>query len=198
MRSEIAQIVQEAVPTAPLVARDRFERLYRDHHQAVLGYCRRRTSAQDARDAVAETFTVAWRRLDQVPEGDGTLPWLFAVAYRVVGHRWRQLRRERKLSQKLRTVTEVANPGPELQIVRSREHDQVIHAADRLSRRDREILRLRVWEELSYAEIAVVLGTGVEAAKQRFHRAKERLAAEYDRLDSRRPGLGSATPGGHR
>ncbi|HEY7668545.1 MAG TPA: hypothetical protein VIE12_10530 [Actinomycetota bacterium] len=42
----------------------------------MLGYVLRRTDPEEANDVIAETFTVAWRRLEQVPEGDGALPWL--------------------------------------------------------------------------------------------------------------------------
>jgi RNA polymerase sigma-70 factor (ECF subfamily) len=35
--------------------------------------------AEDAADVVAETFLVAWRRLDSVPGGDEARLWLYAV-----------------------------------------------------------------------------------------------------------------------
>ena len=40
---------------------------------------------------------------------------------------------------------------------------------------DREVLRLFAWEQLTTAEIAVVLGVSANAAGVRLHRAKERL-----------------------
>ena len=59
-------------------ARARFEGLFRDHHVAVVGYVRRRALQEAVDDIVGETFLVAWRRLDCVP--DEELPWLSAVA----------------------------------------------------------------------------------------------------------------------
>jgi RNA polymerase sigma-70 factor, ECF subfamily len=47
--------------------RARFERMWRDCAPAVAAYALRRTSPEAVEDAVAETFLVAWRRLDEVP-----------------------------------------------------------------------------------------------------------------------------------
>ena len=55
----------------------RFERLYDRHHAHVTAYCRRRVSADRVEDLVAETFLVAWRRIDDVPDGEAGLPWLY-------------------------------------------------------------------------------------------------------------------------
>ena len=60
--------------------RERFERLYDACYAPVLGYaCRRTDSIDDARDVVSETFMTAWRRLDEVPDGDRARLWLFGT-----------------------------------------------------------------------------------------------------------------------
>ena len=59
---------------------ERFESLFREHHAAVRGYALRRGPPDMAPDVVAETFLVAWRRLDDVPADP--LPWLYGVARR--------------------------------------------------------------------------------------------------------------------
>jgi hypothetical protein len=66
------------------LAENRFAELYRDHGRFVLAYALRRAVPEDAADVVAETFLVAWRRLDDVP-GDGRARlWLYGVAHRVL------------------------------------------------------------------------------------------------------------------
>jgi DNA-directed RNA polymerase specialized sigma24 family protein len=67
----------------------RFEALFRDHHQAVLSYCRRRMVGADAEDLAADVFAVAWRRLDEVPHADAEKAWLLGVAYRSIATRSR-------------------------------------------------------------------------------------------------------------
>jgi RNA polymerase sigma-70 factor (ECF subfamily) len=59
---------------------ERFERLFREHGDAVYRYAVRRDPGA-AEDVVAEAFLVAWRRLDDVPRG-AELPWLLGVARR--------------------------------------------------------------------------------------------------------------------
>jgi RNA polymerase sigma-70 factor, ECF subfamily len=63
----------------------------------VLAYAVRRTpDPQDAADVVAETFLVAWRRLDAVPSGEQARPWLYGVARHTLANRQRsELRRNR-------------------------------------------------------------------------------------------------------
>ena len=79
----------------------RFAEIYRRYSRQLHAYCVRRTPASQAPDAVAEVFLVAWRRVGQIPEGDAALPWLYAVAYRVLSHQWRHKARSRRLIERL-------------------------------------------------------------------------------------------------
>ena len=88
----------------------RFNQLYRRHHTANQDYCKRRVPDEMVDDVVAEVFLTAWRRLDDVPEGDATGLWLYRVAYRVVGHQWRGVARQRRLRTRLGVV--VPRPAP--------------------------------------------------------------------------------------
>jgi hypothetical protein len=71
----------------PFAAHDereaRFARLFTDAERDILAYALRRVARpEDAADIVAETFLVAWRRLEDVPAGDGARLWLYGVARR--------------------------------------------------------------------------------------------------------------------
>jgi len=57
----------------------------------------------------------------------------------------------------------------------------VLDAMARLRPGDREVLQLAQWEELSHAEIGVVLGCSAHAVDQRMHRAMRRLKSELPR-----------------
>jgi hypothetical protein len=63
----------------------RFGELYGRYYRSVHAYCRRRLASDAVDDAVAEVFLTAWRRLPDVPDGDGALVWLYGVAHRVIG-----------------------------------------------------------------------------------------------------------------
>jgi DNA-directed RNA polymerase specialized sigma24 family protein len=71
--------------------------------------------------------------------------------------------------------------------------DRVVAALDRLSAREREALQLVLWEELSHAEAAQVLGCSANAVAIRIHRAKIRLRRELSATElpaTERPGTG--------
>lgn len=160
-----------------------FRRCYEAHYRDVLAYCRRRVGETDAHDATSEVFMVAWRRIEDRPEEERLRAWLFGIAYRVIGHRWRSRTRYARLKQRVAGAADTATPHDPATVVVQRAQDRrVREAAGRLSPTDQEILRLAGWEELPHAEIAVVLGISVAAVDQRFHRAKKRLAREYDRI----------------
>jgi len=160
----------------------RFAEFYRRYGKQLHAYCARRTHGSQAADAVSETFLVAWKKIEEVPSGEATLPWLYGVAYRVLSHQWRHRARSRRLIEKLQGFPDIEPPSPDLLLVRNEEYRLVLKASSRLRPIDQEILRLTLWEELSHADVAVVLGIEAAAVKQRAYRARRNLANEYQRL----------------
>jgi RNA polymerase sigma-70 factor (ECF subfamily) len=60
--------------------RKRFEALYAEHYAPIYRYVDRRVDGPEVPDVVAEVFTAAWRRLDDIPEGEATRVWLYGLA----------------------------------------------------------------------------------------------------------------------
>jgi RNA polymerase sigma factor (sigma-70 family) len=159
----------------------RFEELFRAHYPAVRGYALRRTSPETAQDAVAETFLVAWRRLDDVPAD--ALPWLFGVARRVLANQRRSAGRSAAL---LRQIGAAELPGVTAAPDEAVGEAELVHAAlASLPERDREALMLVAWHGLSGARAARAAGCTTTAFGVRLHRARRRLAA---RLAAVEPG----------
>jgi RNA polymerase sigma-70 factor (ECF subfamily) len=161
---------------------DDFRRLYDRHYDAVHAYFRRRTGPASAPDLTAEVFTIAWRRLTDVPGGAEALLWLYGVAGNVAAHQRRSLARTSRLETRLQSVPTSPPNEPDAQVVRRAEFDRVIAAADRLRPADQEILRLAAWEELPHDQIAQLLGCSVAAVDQRLHRARKRLAKGFSKI----------------
>ncbi|MEV0198432.1 RNA polymerase sigma factor [Nonomuraea sp. NPDC050691] len=168
--------------------KQRFEVIYVANYADILAYIRRRTdSHEDAADALAETFTTTWRRLDDVPEGRDARLWLFGVARRVLanGRRAESRRGElvERLGHQLAVWAEHTAAGEGLAGVQE--------AFARLSPDDREILALAGWEGLGSDEIATVLGCSRANTRLRLHRARKRLAKHLDMagVDMARIGL---------
>lgn len=151
----------------------RMEALFRRHYRDVAAYVRRRAEPDLVEDVVGETFLVAWRRLDRLPED--ARPWLLAVARKTLSTQRRARARRGSLQSKL-----AAQPSP--QATESQADLGVADALARLSERDREAITLVVWDGLSPTEAAAVVGQSAVAFRVRLHRAKRRLR---QRLDAR-------------
>lgn len=199
MPSIVAAMTGRNVPKGDRAAAEgRFERLFAAHSRAILAYALRRTRrAEDAADVLGEVMLIAWRRLDEVPTGDGTRPWLFAVARRVLANQsradTRRLRLTERLKQDLRE--ELVDGGAA--DVRS-EAGEVHAALTQLSASDRELVLLIAWEGLSPSQAARALGIGPAAARTRLHRARRRLkralADDVARRLERKPQAGGLLP----
>lgn len=179
--------------SSPDMAEDReFRAFYDRHNRHVLAYCLRRAGRWDAYDAVADTFLVAWRRWDGVPQGDvDARAWLYGVAYRALANRRRADGRRDRLTSRLES-TSVAPLGGLEDVVADREiAGRVLGALERLDEPDRELLRLVAWEELSHREIGLALGCSANAVAQRLYRARARLRRELGRRHVRRGLAGS-------
>jgi RNA polymerase sigma-70 factor, ECF subfamily len=171
----------EALPRQ--LAEARFSSLYREHGREIMGYALRRTTApEDAADALAETFLIAWRRLAEVPAGGEARLWLYGTARRVLANQRRAERRRTRLAEALR---EALWQGPDALPAPERDRVGLMRALAGLDDADRELLMLIGWEELTPAEAARVLEISPLATRARLHRARRRLRSL---LADRHPG----------
>jgi RNA polymerase sigma-70 factor, ECF subfamily len=151
---------------------ERFEALYARYYGRVLAYALRRAPAAMAQDVVADTFVVAWKRLDRLPSEP--LPWLLAVARKVMANDRRRVRRQQETLVRLQTP----GAGQQQPAVDLGELEAVAAALGRLSELDQELLKLVTWDGLSTKEAATVTGISHVACRVRLHRARRRLEAD--------------------
>jgi RNA polymerase sigma-70 factor (ECF subfamily) len=166
------------------LAEVRFRKLYADHRGEILAFALRRVAdPEDAADVLAETFLVAWRRLDDLPPQSQARFWLIGVARRALANQRRGEDRRSRLVERLRTELAV-----DLARIRVETPDggEVLAALETLHPADQELLRLNAWEGLAPTEAALVLGISSVAARSRLHRARRRLRLV---LDGRRTGF---------
>ena len=162
----------------------RFAAIYESFLRRLYGYSIRRTTPDRVDDVVAETFLIAWRRIDDVPSGDEALLWLYGVAYKVLGNQWRGHTRRQKLEDRLSAVGITPVSSVEDYLIAGEESRQALQAVSRLKRTDQEILKLAMWEEMAHQDIALVLGIRPGAVKQRLYEARKNLTREYNRLET--------------
>jgi RNA polymerase sigma-70 factor, ECF subfamily len=151
---------------------ERFNRLVREHGDAVHRYLRRRYwggDATDVEDLLADVMAIAWRRLDEVPP-DAEAPWLFGVARRRLANaRSRRSRRDRIMAP---IRPRAASPAAEDEALADLSLREALAA---LSDKEREALMLTAWEGLNPDELALVLGISVNAAAIRLSKAKSKM-----------------------
>ncbi|MCL5736369.1 MAG: RNA polymerase sigma factor [Actinobacteria bacterium] len=162
-------------------SKERFRLAYEANYPRILGYVLRRTSSpEDAADVVADTFATAWRKLDQMPDGDEATLWLYAVARKVLAnHHRKEVKRSEVMQMLVRDYEELIwhDPLPAV----SAEGSALAEAWLALRDQDRDLLGLLVWETLTTEQAAAVLCCSRSIAKLRIHRARRRLARELER-----------------
>ncbi|NUT40669.1 MAG: RNA polymerase sigma factor [Thermoactinospora sp.] len=146
--------------------------MYDECRQRVWAYVVSRAGRQVADEVVSETFAIAWRKFDQVPQH--ALPWLLGVARNVLRDSIRAEARRDGLQRELQEwiTGDVADHVAE--------RLGVLKAMARLTQDEREILILVAWQGLSPRDCAKVLGCSVPTFRVRLHRARKRLQAELD------------------
>lgn len=156
--------------------RERFSRVFEAHYALVHAFAERRVGRDLADEVTAETFLVAWRRLEVVPAEP--LPWLCGVARNVV------LRQRRASARQAQTRDLIARERPGPIGEDDGEHDGLWRAWQQLSDTDREVLSLTVWEELSVRDAAMVLGVPASLFSVRLYRARRRLERHLQQTTS--------------
>jgi RNA polymerase sigma factor (sigma-70 family) len=157
---------------------EHFRDIYESVRRRVFAYALRRTSSpEDAADVVAETFAVAWRRLDDVPTGEDRILWFYATARRVLANHHRRVRRDSELIDRIGSHLRGALMSDEAV---GADRIAALSAFRRLHEADRELLMLAGWEGLDSADLARLFGCSRTAVRLRLHRARARLAREME------------------
>lgn len=153
-----------------------FEALYGKYYEKVFQIARGvLMDADEASDAVQEVFTLVYRHLGRFDRRSRFSTWLFRVAVN------RSIQEARKNKYRQRNV-ELQEAYATVADQDDTPTDPRIHAAmAKLQPADRALLVLFYWDDLSLQEIAESLDCGVNAAKTRLYRARERFRAFYEK-----------------
>ena len=173
----------------------RFEQVYADTRVAILGYLLRRCSDPcDAADLLAETYLTAWRRIQDIPDGDQALLWLYGVAHRTLANYHRHRRVENRLAGTLRAQL-THELDRESHTTTARWTSASLIALRPWSVADREVIELSALEQLTPAEIAVMLNKRPGAIRVRLHRIRRALRLHL--LRAGYPASGHLEPTNH-
>lgn len=160
-----------------------FGQLFERHADAVFRHCRVLQVSMDcdASDATSVVFMEVWRRRQSFRvDGHTALPLFLAVANNVLRNFDRTARRYQQLMASLPAAEHALDPS---EVVEERDGRAgtaaaVRHALQQLGHRDREVLGLCMFAELSYAEAAAVLKVPEGTVRSRLFRAKHRFRSQ--------------------
>jgi RNA polymerase sigma-70 factor (ECF subfamily) len=137
------------------------ESLYTKEGPGLLGYFHRLAGDEEAaRDLLQETFVTALQFPERMATAVSPRAWLFGVA-RNIGLTW--ARRRRPMAA---LTADVAAPAQDDSQV-----DRMLQAIAELPDAMRDTLQLRLAQELSYQEIATVMGVPIGTVRSRIHNA---------------------------
>jgi RNA polymerase sigma-70 factor (ECF subfamily) len=143
--------------------------LHTQHSARVYRYVACRISDRHrAEELTADVFRIAWEKELAEPPGIG---WLLATARNVIGNEYKGRRRRQELVERLKDDARSQVPEPN-----DVERAAVANVLVQLRERDREVLMLSYWDELTIAELAQTLGCSSSAAAVRLHRARRAFA----------------------
>ena len=153
------------------------ERHYRRLYRLALSYLR---NPDDALDVVQETFVKAFQKADRWDGSTEAGPWLSRVAVNQSIDRWRRNRRRQATFTPLAEgdhdgALAAGGPDPDRRVLRREMRDRLAVALEGLPERQRAVVTLRHYQEMSLEEVAQTLGMRLGTVKSTLHRALGRM-----------------------
>jgi RNA polymerase sigma-70 factor (ECF subfamily) len=145
-------------------------------------------NAADAEDAVQEAFMRVLRHRDTLHEVRDQRVWLIRIVWNVVLDRKRRLktRPETDDVSELARVLPATGLSAEERAAAAQHHAHVLACVEKLPAKERQVLMLSAFEELTSVEIAAVLGVSESSVRSRLFRARNLMAGLLDHTRSLR------------
>lgn len=152
-------------------------------------FAARRVGSDAAEDVVAETFLIAYRKLDHFDHrNDGARPWLLGICVKVIArHRAAEVAQWRALavaSEHAHTPPVDSTAQTDARVDAHAVTRALAPAIARLSAGDRDVLLLHAWGDLTYEQIASALHIPVGTVRSRLNRVRRVLARAATTLGS--------------
>lgn len=139
-------------------------------------FVRRVEPRADADDCVSETTLALWRHRRRMPAApEEQRMWAFGIARHVRANHARKSARRARIDEGL--VREAPPTVSDAGFL-------ALEALRTLSAADQELLRLVLWDGFGIAEAGALAGVRPAAARKRYERARARLRAAFEELQS--------------
>lgn len=179
MNNATTDSVEDAVVISDSLGNpDRFAALYERHYKILYGYAHQRLGKDLAEDVVAESFMAAFRARENYDlDRPDARPWLFAIVNRQIAryHRREKARYKALLRVKHDRGEEALADRVAGSATAQRWRIPLAKALATLSRRDRDVLLMIAWGDLTYAEVAQSLDVPLGTVRSRLNRARRKV-----------------------
>jgi RNA polymerase sigma-70 factor, ECF subfamily len=140
-------------------------------------------NAADAEDAVQEVFLRVLRHRDSLHDVRDQRVWLVRIVWNIVLDRKRRAKTRPETDDvaELARVLPAAGMSAEERAAAAQHHAHVLSLVERLPAREREVLMLSAFEELTSVEIAAILGITESSVRSRLFRARNIMAGLLER-----------------
>lgn len=155
-----------------------FAQIFERHAPVIGGYIRRRIGLDAVDDVLSETFLVAFRKRASFDmSADSARPWLFGIATRVMHRHRRAEEREWRASASEPAVSVASHEErSDARLDASTALRDLGPRIAALSQRERDVLLLYAWGDLSYEQIAGALKIPIGTVRSRLSRVRQKLA----------------------
>lgn len=145
-------------------------------------------NASDAEDAVQEAFVRVLRHRDTLHEVRDQRVWLIRIVWNVVLDRKRRMKTRPETDDvaELARVLPAAGLSADERVAAAQHHAHVLACVEQLPAKERQVLMLSAFEELTSVEIASVLGISESSVRSRLFRARNLMAGLLDHTRSMR------------
>jgi len=154
-----------------------FGLLYDKHIRTIYNFVFYKTKNKDvAEDLTSQTFLKALNKIQSVDPTRPFVSWLYKIAQNTVFDHYRSLRH----TETIHDVWDIADEENGIQVL-DNEYDarRVQKYIGSLSGIERDIIFMRLWEELSYKDIAEIMGKTESNCKVIFSRALQKIRDKF-------------------
>lgn len=153
---------------------DSLESIYKNHMNDLYRYLFQLSgNAQTAEELVQDVFLKAYEHLDSF-RSDSIRPWLFRAAYYSYIDRYRKEKRNILTEPRLINALKCGQEsGPEAKYLIKEKLKLWLETVGSLQEKQRQVILLRDYHELTYQEISQVLSLSVSNVKVLLYRARQ-------------------------
>jgi RNA polymerase sigma-70 factor (ECF subfamily) len=155
-----------------------FTAAYDEYVDKVYAFIYRRVShKQTAEDLTSQTFIKAWENIEKFDSEKGAFSsWIFTIAKNNIIDHYRRAKETYDLDK---VFDLQSDENVEMQTGLRHQLEQIRKYIEELSSDQKEIIIMRVWDDLSFKDIAAILNKSESSIKMTFYRAMEKLQTKF-------------------